>query len=446
MTSTDIARDRALTVREVYRAWWPLAASWLLMGFELPAVSAFVARLADPEIHLAAYGGIVFPLSLLIESPIIMLLSASTALCRDRGSYGLVRRYAVGIAASLTGLHVLLAFTPLFDAVARGLLGAPEEIVEPARLGLRIMTPWTFSIAMRRFQQGVLIRFGHSREVGLGTAVRLLTNLALLAAGLAWGGWPGIAVGATAVVAGVVAEALYVSWRTHAVLETRLPAQDPAALPLTDRHFVRFYAPLAVTPLLLFLAMPMASAAMGRMPLALSSLAAWPVVNGLIFTFRSVGFGLNEVVVAQLDRPHAVPALRRFTLWLAGGMTVVILAVAWTPLSPLWFGRVSALDPTLAGMAGVALVVSAAVPGLTALQSFYQGAVVFGHRTRAVTESMLVYIATITAVLAVGVGMQNLAGLHFAVAALAAGNATQLLWLRHRARPLLRELATRDRT
>ena len=44
----------------IFELWWPLAGSWVLMGLELPAVSAVMARLADPEIHLAAYGGVVF--------------------------------------------------------------------------------------------------------------------------------------------------------------------------------------------------------------------------------------------------------------------------------------------------------------------------------------------------------------------------------------------------
>ena len=55
----------------VVKTWWPLAASWLLMGMEVPALSAVIARLPDPEINLAAYGGVVFPLALLVESPII---------------------------------------------------------------------------------------------------------------------------------------------------------------------------------------------------------------------------------------------------------------------------------------------------------------------------------------------------------------------------------------
>ncbi len=38
-----------------------------------------------------------------------------------------------------------------------------------------IMTPWTWAIAYRRFQQGA-IRFGKTSAVGIGTAVRLTAN------------------------------------------------------------------------------------------------------------------------------------------------------------------------------------------------------------------------------------------------------------------------------
>ncbi|NNE43819.1 MAG: hypothetical protein HKN12_06405, partial [Gemmatimonadetes bacterium] len=129
-----------MTLRKVYTAWWPLAASWLMMGFDLPAVSATMARLPDPEISLAAYGGIVFPLSLLIEAPIIMLLSASTALTRDWDAYRKLRRFMLASGGALTLLHLAVAVTPLFDLVVVGLLQAPEPIREPARIGLIIMT------------------------------------------------------------------------------------------------------------------------------------------------------------------------------------------------------------------------------------------------------------------------------------------------------------------
>ena len=37
-----------------------------MMGIELPLLSAVVARLDNPVVNLGAYGGVVFPISLLI--------------------------------------------------------------------------------------------------------------------------------------------------------------------------------------------------------------------------------------------------------------------------------------------------------------------------------------------------------------------------------------------
>ena len=167
---------RPLTTRDVLATWAPLAGSWLLMGLELPVVSAVMARLPHATVSLAAYGGVVFPMSLLVEAPILMLLTASTALARDMASYRVVRRFMFVAGGSLTALHALIAFTPLFDLIAGTWIGVPDEVREPARVGLRIMVPWTMSIAYRRTQQGVLIRFERARAVTWGTMVRLGTH------------------------------------------------------------------------------------------------------------------------------------------------------------------------------------------------------------------------------------------------------------------------------
>src|SRR5258705_7704039 len=106
------------------------------MGFELPLVSAVLARLAEPRLHLAAYGGIVFPLSMLIEAPIIMLLAASTALSVDRVAHRKLSRFVAAAGVTLTATHLLVAATPLFHVLVGRLLGAPAEVLHPARLGL----------------------------------------------------------------------------------------------------------------------------------------------------------------------------------------------------------------------------------------------------------------------------------------------------------------------
>ena len=430
----------------IVQTWWPLAASWLFMAVEGPAVSAVIARLADPKVHLAAWGGVVWPLILIIESPIIMLLSASNALSRDWDSYVRLRRFMMRAGAILTVLHALIAFTPLYYLVVVDMIGAPAEIVEPARLGLIVIIPWTWSIAYRRFNQGVMIRFGHSRAVGIGTLIRLCADGLVLAIGYLVGTVPGIVVASGAIAVGILSEAIYAGVRVRPVLRDQLKPAPPAEQPLTFRSFLEFYTPLAITALFYMLAQPLVSAALSRMPEPLESLAAWSVVSGFIFLLRSMSYANNEVVIALLDEPGAARSLRRFANSLAGLTTALMLVVAATPLAKIWFEWVSALPPDLAALARAGLWIALPVPGLNAIQSWYYGAVVHSRRTRAITEAVLIYLLVQSGILWAGVAWGRVTGLHIGVVALGASMLAQTLWLWWRSRPALLPLRAGDET
>ncbi len=405
------------------------------MALELPAMSAVIARLPDPEIHLAAYGGVVFPLALIFESPIIMLLAAATALSKDLASYLKLRRFMLISGALLTGLHLLVALTPLYYPIVVGLIGAPAEIVEPARIGLIIMTPWTWSIAYRRFNQGTLIRFGRSRTVGIGTVVRLTANLIVLIAGyqLANGPLadrlPGIVIGTSAIAAGVLSEALYAGLAVRPVRFGDLLSAPPVQPALTWGAFRAFYVPLVMTQLLTLLANPIGSAAISRMPLAIESLAVWSVVTGLAFMLRSLGIAYNEVVVALLDEPGAARRLKRFAEWLILTTTAALALIAFTPLSDVWFGSVMGLEPALAKLARAGLLFALPLPALSVLQSWYQGAILHGRVTRGITESVAVYLIVNGMILGLGVLWGQVAGLYAGMLALTLSTAAQTAWL-----------------
>ncbi len=434
------------TLGVVFRTWWPLAASWALMSAELPILGAVVARLPDPVVNLAAYGGIVFALALIIESPIIMLLAASTALSKDWASYVLIRRFMMITSAVLTLLHIAVAFTPLYYVVVQGILGAPAEIVEPGRIGLMIMLPWTWSIAYRRFNQGVLIRFGHSRAVGIGTGFRLGADVLVLSIGYLIGTIPGIVVATTAVAAGVISEAIYTGFRVRPVLQYELKAEPEVTPALTYPVFFQFYIPLVLTSLLALLAQPIGTAAVSRMPNPLASLAAWPVLSGLVFMVRSLGLAYNEVVVALLDRPSSMAVLRRFAWMLATVATGVLVCFAVTPLSRFWFERLSALEPALAALAMSALWIGLPMPALAVVQSWFQGIILNSRHTRIITESMGLYLAILLAILFGGVVWGGAPGLYVAMTGLTVSSVLQVGWLAVRSRPEVRSLWTRDAT
>jgi hypothetical protein len=187
------------------------------------------------------------------------------------------------------------------------------------------------------------------------------------------------------------------------VLRDQLSVAPPVEPALTYLAFFAFYFPLVLTSLLVLLALPIGSAALSRMPQPVNSLAVWPVVTGLVFMVRGLGIALNEVVVALLDEPGSSPNLERFTWLLAAGTTLILLVVVATPLSAFWFSRVSALSPALTGLAVAGLWIALPMPALSTIQSWFQDSLLHSRRTRGITESVVVYLATSAVILIAGV-------------------------------------------
>jgi hypothetical protein len=433
-------------MHRVVSTWWPLALSWLLMAAEGPSLNAVVARLAEPEVNLAAFGGVIYPLALVIEAPIIMLLSASTALSKDWDSYRKLRRFMMWMGGVLTAVHVLVAFTPLYDVVVVGLIRPPAEIVEPARIGLMITVPWTWAIAYRRFKQGVLIRFGHSRAVGLGSFVRLGSDGIVLLVGYLIGTIPGVIVAASALVTGVVSEAVYAGLRARSVIENQVKEAPPIEEPLTASAFIDFYTPLAMTSVFRLLAEPLSSAALSRMPRALDSLAVWSIVTGFIFLLRSIGVSFSEVVIALLDEPRSFRPLRRFMGFLTVAVTLLLLIVVATPLALVWFETVSGLRTDLALLSRRGLWLAVLMPAVAVLQSWYQGLIVHSRRTRGITEAVMIYLFVSGAILFGGALWARVAGLYVGLAAVSLGRILQTAWLWYRSRPAMECVEQRDRS
>ena len=194
------------TQRSIFLFWAPLAATWLMMAVEGPFLAAVIARLSDPEFNLAAYG-VAFAFALLAEAPVIMLMSASTALVDDANSLRRLRRFTFGLIAVVTFGMVVMLTPPVYDFMMRDLLALPEEVAGRTYTALWILLPWPGAIGYRRFYQGLLIRAGRPRLVAYGTVLRLTAmggTAIVLFLTLAPAG---ATVGAAALAAGVCAEA-----------------------------------------------------------------------------------------------------------------------------------------------------------------------------------------------------------------------------------------------
>ena len=164
----------ALTYPRILTFWAPLAGTWVMMAVEGPYLAAIVARLPEPTANLAGFG-VAFAFAIIIEAPVIMLMSASTALVEDRDSYLALRRFTYGLCAVFTGVHIVVLIPQVFDFLSLDLLALPEDVAQITHRGLVFLLPWTAAIGYRRFRQGLLIRHNLTRRVAYGTGLRLAT-------------------------------------------------------------------------------------------------------------------------------------------------------------------------------------------------------------------------------------------------------------------------------
>lgn len=426
-------RNPERTPAAIFLFWLPLSLQWVMMALEGPFLAAVIARLPDPTFNLAAYG-VAFAFAILVESPVIMLMSASTALVEDDRSYRKLRSFTHALNLISTALLVLLLIPAVFTLVLRTGLGLPTEVADLVYGSLWILLPWPAAIGYRRFLHGVLIRSGRTRLVAYGTVLRLAT-MAATGLVLAGTGIPGAWVGAGALAAGVVTEGI-AAWvmSRGAVRELpgrlREPGDAPEPRPLQEPHpgtgsaramgaaearhdtdgagsdapsgdldlptILRFYYPLALTSLIGLTTQPILTFFMGRAPAPVESLAVFPVVMALYFLFGTFGLSYQEAAIALVGRrgEHR-REVGRFAAGLAVAASGGMALITFTPLARVWFEGVSGLDPGLASLAFLPAQIVAAVPALSVVLGYQRALLVQARRTRPITVATALEVATI---------------------------------------------------
>ncbi|MFO7539127.1 MAG: hypothetical protein R6X32_13885 [Chloroflexota bacterium] len=422
--------------RDIFWFWLPLFASWLLMTAEGPIISAAINRLPNQVIMLAAQG-IVISLSVTIESPIINLLATSTALVKDHASYRLVRRFTIHWMIFLTIITVLVAFTPLFDLIVRQWLGVPDPVAVWVQPGMQIMTLWSAAIAWRRFLQGLLIRFNRPRQMAWGTAVRLLASGGTVIGLAVWTDLPGVINGATALMVGVIAEAMYATAAVQPILREELSVDRPPVSDLTYSTLFWFHLPLAATSLLVLLAQPLVTFSLARLDQPTESLAAWPVLFQIMLMARAAALALPEAVIALSRGAQTFAPIRRFSLYLAAGLTLFMAIFIFTPLSNFYVFTVQEMTPVTGMLTISGLLLFLPFPALATISSWLRGLLINEQATKAVNMGMAINLVLTAVVLAIGL-QQRLPGLPTAAVALniaAFGEIIYLTWRTQRTLP-----------
>jgi len=417
-----------VTYRKVLIFWLPLAFSWLLMTFEGPWIQGVISRKPDSETQLAAFG-LIFSLSVLIETPIIMLLATSSALSRNRHAYKILWRFMMAINILVTLIALLMAFTPLLDVYLDTLLNIPPHIIEATRPGMQIMVLWSAFIGYRRFHQGILIRFGHTRYIGYGTIIRIVVSGGVAIGLGAITQIAGGVIGALSLIFAVGIESIYTYFVSRKdvnhLLEIPLSKNLKA---LTYHDVLKFHAPLAATSIISLLIRPFIERGLASLPDATQALAAWPIIFSIMLVMRSGGMAYQEVVISMNQSQQHHTILRGFTIRLGMSLTILMMVFAFTPLIDIYNNVILDVPENLRGLVLLGVQSAVALPLLTTLQSYVRALLMLAEKTSVIYQAMIIgfIVTTVTVWGAISWGLH---GILAASLGLTLGQIIELLFL-----------------
>ncbi len=400
-----------LSTKKIFLFWAPLAATWLMMSVEGPFLAALIARLALPKYNLAAFG-VAFSFALIIESPIIMLMSASTALVNNRHDYCTLRSYTFMLNSAITVFMIIGLIPTVFHFITQGLIGLPPNIAHLTHVASLLLLPWPAAIGFRRFYQGLLIKNNLTRLVAYGTVIRLvfMASTAFFLYSLRI---TGAYIGAAALSTGVIAEALFTKFTVRGTVRSILRSENENdnKEKLNFRSISKFYFPLALTAILALGVHPMVTFFMGKSHFPIESLAILPVVNSLIFVFRSLGLSYQEVIIALLGaNKENYEGVKKFALYLGAFLLVTLSLILFTPLLHIWFLKVSGLSFELAQFSILPARILVILPLLTLLISFQRALLVHTTETGPIKGASVIEIIMIIFTLYITVFQLRLPG------------------------------------
>ena len=403
------AEKDSLTYKKIFIFWVPLAATWLMMAAEGPILAAIIARLLEPKFNLAAFG-VAFSFGVLIEAPIIMLMSASTALVKNRDSYLKLRNFSLILIAICSLIMLIFIIPPIFYFIMQRMIGLPENVARLTHQACLILIPWPGAIGYRRFYQGILIRRNLTRRVAYGTMIRLTTMSLTALTCYFFFSLNGATVGTLSLSLAVSVEAIASRMMAHRSIKQLMIEDETtqAEPPLSYRYITKFYYPLALTSILGLGIHPMVTFFMGQSRMPIESLAVLPVINSLVFLFRSMGLSYQEVGIALMgENNRNFKMLRNFALFLGIAVVLSLSFITFTPLSYIWFHKVSGLSLELTQFARLPAQILSLLPALTVLISFQRAILVRNEKTAPVTIATSIEVVAIFTILFVAIGVFN---------------------------------------
>jgi hypothetical protein len=231
----DADEDERVDWRQFAAFIGPLMVSTVAWALMRPVLNAVMGRTVDPDLAQGALG-FVFPLIILMASPLWALQNTTLVLVRDRHDFRRLARFSGAVILLFVALIGAWVWTPLRDVLLLRIFALePDKAAYVA--GALLLIPYQpVPMGWRSFAQGFLM---NRRRTGIIALASALKTLVLVVPGfLAVAHDPtlnGTLLATVLIMAGGSVETLVVAWRARR-LHGALMADDPdvAARPAGD--------------------------------------------------------------------------------------------------------------------------------------------------------------------------------------------------------------------
>lgn len=289
-------------------------------------VHAFLARLSDPTITLAAFS-VAFAFNTTISSVNQVGIQGGISFIKNRASFWQIVRFYGAVCIILFVCIESVALTTTGDILFGKWVGASAKVVKQARKASAIMALWVFPILIRNLCYALAMIYRRTTIISNATIIRLSSIVVFLFLYPLW--IEGAAVGATAMASCMAVEAVYMV----IVIRPFFARLDKENKEIPSYHEIwRFSWPLMINQSSERAVVLTINFFLGQLTNPDLALAGFGVINGLMRTFLSPLRNIVQTVQTLVRSREDMKLIFRFTLITTLFFVAIIFLIFYSPL------------------------------------------------------------------------------------------------------------------
>ena len=416
--STTI-RSAPVSLSAAYKFFMPLIFMAELHMLSHAVITAFLARMPDPQPTLAAYS-MAFYLHSTMGSPIWAVQFVAISYIRDKASIRKLLIFSAQTFALVGWFWALIAVTPFGLTFFKAVFGASDAVAIDAQRCILVSTLIVPFVFFRSLSYALLMLHRRTVFVTLGTFIRLL-SLALILYVLTRV-TDGALVGIGALTACIGVESVYavIAARRHYL---QLPVQIEA--PPTYRELWRFGWPVMLMQTAENGVAFVVTFFLGRLPRPELAIAAFGVLDGMMRILLGPLRNLTAAVQTLTQGREDIRVMLKFALQIALAFSLAMGAMQIKAVRNWALEGVMGLPPDIAAYVAPALMLSFVLALCMTASSVSRGLLLSSRNTGAIAVSSLARILAAGTVGAIALTMTEVNGAVVGMLSLIAAFATE---------------------